>query len=397
MISLYKKLAAIVVSTSMCLSFGFSNVASAESISDALVSINAISDTDVAYAKTNLFPDLEMNLVNAPESLGFTNDDVKNLSVGESFTISNIFGNDVTEVNDIMYFPVIADDDIIAILTLVKYNNDLSASIGKDFADELSDYLKSNDKAVALFSYNQNIMGIDTSSNVEMIFDSHQVEYSANAFPTDFSYIEVANDDNVLSNSTIYDLATTVDTTSLINTTINTDSIQATQSYNFLINYPIVYQGNYGICWAATVAAMVIYEVDSITNLTATGVCDAMGHSYTGGSVSDIINALNYYLPSTYVPTYYSYAMTKNQVKTIIDNDDPACMLSHDINNTNNGHATSLCGYSESGSTFQIRIMDSAYQCFKFSTYSSTNGYLFAFGNTQYKWDYTVRLLHNVS
>ena len=384
-----KRAVASLLSATMCISFATFNmsiVANAEDSSSTVSNDNTISTSDIMYAKTNLFPALEADLIYTPEALGFTSDNVQSISLGDAFTINTYDGGNFNDINDIMYFPIISDNNILALLTLTKYNGELSASIGKDFADELSDYLDDNDDTVALFSYEQDIFGIDSSSNVEVVFDSPDNNESRQPSMDNILYADVVTSSNVLSVETLYESTTDIDIS----------GIEPTRSYNYLIYYPIVYQGNYGICWAATVAAMVIYEVSYINNLTATQVCDAIGHGYNGGTKDDIIEALEYYLPSIYLPMYYPYVMSQYDIKTIINNDDPACMLCHDINNSNNRHAVSLCGYSEWDGGFQIRIMDSAYQCFKFSTYSSANGYLFPFGNTQYKWDYTVRLLYNL-
>lgn len=83
--------------------------------------------------------------------------------------------------------------------------------------------------------------------------------------------------------------------------------------------------------------------------------------------------------------------ITLSEIEVTICNDHPACMLSYYVNNDQNRHATSLCGYYISGTVFEIRLMDSAYECYKFSTYSATNGFRFAFGNTQYQWDATIK------
>ncbi|MDD6081782.1 MAG: hypothetical protein PUB89_02900 [Oscillospiraceae bacterium] len=388
-----EKMMAFAVSVTMCLTLCCNTFAYADSNISAN---NSITTEDVVFAETNLFPDLETNLVSTPEALGLTNENVRNIAIGEAFTIVDYVNGSVDEVSDILYFPVISNENIIALLTLMKYNGELSASIGRDFADELSSYLKTNKDNVALFAYNQDIMGINSDSEIHVIFDTYEDSLisSKDRSLANISYNEIAKEYNVISDSNIYESSVAIDTVSLSATTPTDKTRNSSRSYNFLINYPIVYQGNYGICWAATVAAMVIYEVDSITNLTATEVCDAIGHTYTGGNVYDVLSALNYYLPSNYLPNP-SDVLSKDQIKAAINSDNPAYMSCYDINNSDNRHAVSLCGYSETSNTFQIRIMDSAYQCFKFSTYSSTNGYLFAFGNTQYKWDYTVNLFYN--
>lgn len=168
---------------------------------------------------------------------------------------------------------------------------------------------------------------------------------------------------------------------------------RAATSYKYLTDFPIVFQGSLPICWAAASAAIIMFEKPSVGELYATTVCNKIGHSYTAGTDDDVITALNAYLPSIYAPSHYNRAMTINEIQVIINNIDPAYMHSFDVSGQNIDHATSLCGYAWYGSTFQIRLMDSAYECFKFSTYN--NGvFRFAFGNLQYQWSSTVRLLY---
>lgn len=384
--SMFKKIISIVLSVVLC--FSASIMCSATGgLEKELIDENIITLSDISYAKETIFTNLEAILINTPEALGFNSQEVSEISLGEGFTISNVTGNTVSEVKDIMYFPIISDNNVIALITLIKYNGELSASIGKDFAKSLSSYLQNTQTSFSLFAFNQNIYAIDTNSHIEGIFNSKEVSNDVDEIISNISFSKVSKSNNTLSCSLF-------ENASIIDLKTNNVELQQARSYKFL-DYPIVFQGSLPVCWAATVAAMVMHEIKSMPELTATEVCDAINHSYTGGSAQDIIRALKYYLPSIYAPTYYSRAMTKAEVQTIINNIDPACMLSHDVNSSNR-HATSLCGYSISGSTFNIRIMDSAYECFKFSTYSSAHGFRFAFGNTQYEWDSTVRLLYNL-
>lgn len=356
-----------------------------------LTKSNSITNSDIVKAKRTLLPDLISILLETPEALGISPNDVKDAVIGDDFSISQLSGSILSEVKDILYWPIISNNQIIALITLIKYNGELSASIGKDFSEELTNMIYENEGNLALFSNEQNIYCVNNESEVSEVFIASDLD--ATTFSTtilsEITYDSTCNNNNVIS----YDNILT--STENIADYLISNETRATSSYLYLTDYPIVYQGSLPICWAATVAAMVIYEVSSINNLTATQVCNAINHSYTGGSNADIINALNHYLPSIYVPTEYSRAMTKSEIQVIINNNDPACMLSQDINSTSR-HATSLCGYRISGSSFQIRLMDSAYECFKFSTYSSTNGFRFAFGNTQYEWDSTIRLMYNV-
>lgn len=385
-----KKIVYIALSASILFSFASLNLCTSANAKESIENNSdndIITISDIAYAQENLFPALERNLVCSPDALGFSVSDVQSLSIGDSFTIANYENGEFKEVNDILYFPIITDSDILALLTLTKYNGELSATIGRDFSDELSSYIDECDEQIALFAYNRDIIGINKYSDIDIIYDYPSLDTTKNNFFESIEYNEVANSTNVISSTDIYE----------ITSVINIASLEPTRyyNYNYLSNYPIVYQAPYDICWAATAAAMVIYEVNSINSLTATQVCDALGHMYSFGSTNDLLNALNYYLPSIYAPTYFSYPMSQYDIKVIINNDDPAAMLCHDVNGIAPGHIVSLCGYGEWENGFEIRYMNSAYNCINFCT-ASSNGFIFPSGNINYRWDYTVRLLYNI-
>lgn len=369
----------ILVIVSLVLVFAFCSNVTIFAVSRARD--NVISQEDIIYARSTLLSDLMAILKSTPNELGFSEKDIKNVSVGEGFNVLKVVDNEIAEVKDIVYFPIISNGHIIALLTLMKDEGELFATIGKDFAPQLDAYL-SNEGDVVLVVVNKKLCGINRDSVCTLLFDysydlSEQKEY--------VNFDELAEFGNVISlNRFLISVGV-----------VPIASVSAAIQSRYLTNYPIVAQGNLPICWAATVASMVIYEVSSISSLTATQVCNAIGHSYTGGDQNDVINALRHYLSSVYVPTYYSRAMTKSEIKTIVNNNDPAYMSSHDLNSSSR-HATALCGYSENGSTFQIKLMDPAYACFKYSTYSLLHGFRFDFGSTQYKWDNTVRLLYNL-
>lgn len=347
---------------------------------------NSISQEDIEMIFQTDAADMWYAFQDSPEALGFTPEEVQNAYIGSSFTIVNREGEAAEKVEDILHFPVISDGEIIALLTLIKFDGMISCSIGEDFAPELSEYLSNTPSDAALFSENGSIYAVSTDSKISGIFRNGET-FSAMCRSTadHVSYEDINWEDNVVS---------AVGLTEETYRFPNAVSSRAASSYKYLTNFPIVFQGSLPICWAAATAAIIIFEMPEVGNLYATTVCDKIGHPYTGGTKDDVIKAMKAYFPSTHLPTAYNYAMSPNDVQVIINNIDPAYMTSFNVNGSGR-HGTALCGYAWYGSTFQIRLMDSAYECFKFFTY--TNGiYRFPFGNTQYQWDGTVRILYRI-
>lgn len=344
---------------------------------------NSITQSDIEQALESDVKNMWNAVLDSPEALGFTYDEVKNAFIGEPFNIVQYSDDSINIVKDILYLPVISSDNIIALITLIKYDGFISCSIGKDFAPELSDYLNKNKSEVALFSMNTNIYGITPSSKITELFiaPTDSTIYSENN-NLNISYLDVACYNNIITKDDILNKSFT----------IHKDATKAATAYKYLIEFPIVFQGSLPICWAATIASMVIFELpNKYPQLYATQVCDKIGHPYKGSTVAENIKALKAYLPNNiYVPTFYNRTMTPSEVQVIINNIDPALMGS---SCSVGPHATALCGYAWYGNTFQIRLMDPAYECFKFSTYSGGK-YKYAFGNHVMEWKDTIRLLY---
>ena len=352
--------------------------------SASATSASTITSQEISTLMDGSLGDLLCTVKSSPDLLGLDSSKVSTAYLGNPFTIACVEGDEIDSKTNINYIPLISEGEIIAIVTILKNGNEYDCSIGIDFADELDAYLKSENNDVALVFNNYDLLAVDSSSNNEVLYN-YPDEVSTYSLSAPISYSEVSLNTNV------------VDYSSLCNESYSLPNVPVSRAYNYFSSYPIVFQGDLPICWAAVVASMVMYEMPSeYPELYATQVCNKIGHSYTGGSPSvDVVNALNAYLPDVYVPTYFSYAMSTSAVKTIIDNNDPAYMSSYRIDDSSSRHGTALCGYSVSGSTFQIRLMDPAYECFKFSTYTNSV-FRFAFGSQTYQWSATVRLLYNV-
>ena len=182
------------------------------------------------------------------------------------------------------------------------------------------------------------------------------------------------------------------------------DQIQSTGivGTRYLTNYPIV--GQYvngtqrGLCWAATIASMLRFEKPNLYGtITAQDIADYMGIGYDdGATLGEAKDALEHYLPSNYVPTSYSRTLTPQEIKTVIDNIDPAYMYCRRPNGflSYKYHATALMGYNFTSTCTRVKIMDPAYETLKWCTMDSDGDWTFAFGSYTYTWKKTIRLLY---
>lgn len=179
----------------------------------------------------------------------------------------------------------------------------------------------------------------------------------------------------------------------------------ATGAGDYLDGYQIVGQDSYDICWAATIASMLRWELPNVYSLyNAYTVCIALGHSLSAADDSDIAGYLSAFLTpynSSYYPLYEYNAYSQNDICYIIYNEDPAFMSSASPYIYSKRHGTALCGYLfYSDGTFAIRIMNPGYNSgagtFQLSdrAYSSTT-FRYPYLGTYYIWDRSVRLYYH--
>ena len=373
----------IIMLSTMFLHVGFSTVGNADS---------SISDIDIALAlKTNV-PEIFAALLNNPESLDIAKELVINARISQPFSMARIEKDNYILVEDILYFPIVSGNRIIAILTLIKNNGDLSCSLGKDFAPELDAYCHEQvgELTFVLFSHNGDINAVNEENVVTKIYSYEDKELDSSKI----DYSNMAAYRNVINPVSIY----TSDLTTVPNICNESYSIM-TSGYHLLPNYSLYIKDmdvngvQKPICWAAVVASMVNFEMDpQYDSLTAKQVCDDQNHSYTGEYEWNTPPYLSYYLPEIFLPTYVARALTESEIQVVINNVDPAYMSSY-CGLTR--HATALCGYylSTQGNVTEIWLMDPAYECIKIA--QKVNGYYrYAFGSQTYTWNRSIRFFY---
>ncbi|MDE6035478.1 MAG: hypothetical protein K2G36_06170 [Ruminococcus sp.] len=279
-------------------------------------------------------------------------------------------------------------------------------------------------------SGNANILSSDGTLNDNALYDIvySQIEYNVNVtdkFTLDenevFEYTLPAEKivnmysekvenlrENYYVNSTIIsedviehgDIDFTVLNNSLIapDNTLISYNPTATAVGDYLDQYEIVPQGSLPICWAATIASILRWEMPDIyAGYTGTDVCDYLGHSYTGAFDKDVDKYLKTFLTpynDNYIPTYTSNAYQETEIRQIINNEDAAYMSAKGA--TGGRHATALCGYLKfSDNTFAVRLMNPGNGTFQLSdrSYSSTT-FRYAYNGTYFTWDRSVRFYY---
>jgi hypothetical protein len=361
------------------------------------LSIDELTQNDIDKSFDTIVVDSVQYIINVPEDFGFTISQINDAYFGQPFRFAHLNEDCSTYYNkNIIYFPVYSGENLIAIMSLIKYQGEVFCSIGKDFSDKLMKILSSSaNNRVALIAIGNNLYAIDEDSNTYSLLNINYFTQLDNTAISEtelmLKYEDVISTQNIISEESKSVVKTFKD--------LQTSGMVVPQRSEVnLPDYPIVDQKvngvQMGICWAATIASMARYEFpDTYGSLTAKQVCDAEGHDYCGATWTTIMSCFSRYFTSPYIPTKIDDALTNAQVQTVINNNDPAYMSSLEVGGEG-CHATALCGYNSGLFSFTIRIMDPAYECFKTGTYSIFTGYTYAFGDATYRWDKTVRLLY---
>lgn len=351
-------------------------ILSSTSMISATATSNTITSEDIESLMDTKLHELFITLKTVPEELGLTVSDVEDAYVGQSFSIANITADgDCEAAYNILYLPIVSNNEIIAFASVHKDNEGYSCSIGKKFAKQLEEILKSTNCNVAIIANEMDIIAVDSEDNTEFVID-----YVYDKEVENYNFEEVSNYNNVINVTSIYNKSYDLPVV----------TPPMTKAYNYFNSYPIVYQGNYNICWAAVAASMIMYEMPSqYPELYATAVCNKIGHDYDAGTIEDTRNALRAYLPSTYTPTIYYRSLTQNEIISEIDSNDPAAIFLS--RGSSMGHVVAMCGYRSTSTSFQVRYMDPNFAEFEFAYYEST-GFDFVYGGYSYSWIYTIKI-----
>lgn len=148
-------------------------------------------------------------------------------------------------------------------------------------------------------------------------------------------------------------------------------------------------QGNYGLCWAATVATICNYLND--TNITAKNVADTMGVSYEGGVRPHVAQqALR-----TYGISYNNLLgaverMSWSNLQANINNKYPVYV---DAQSSDSGHAVTAYGYSVAAGTNYVVLWNSGLNGGVGASATVTfksSGTTFTYNNSTYTWTYSI-------
>lgn len=319
------------------------------------------------------FAELLAVYVQDTEANGYTRGELLDSYLGELYQIPELTkDNEIIYNDNIWHCPIIRSKTVMADIDFVIKNGKVFCSVSAAYTDEINEYIGKN--RVMFFSEDKFIC-MDAESSVFSARDDVE-----NAIVVhNFSQTDCSEDKKV-------------------STILGIGEEAAVPMYDVgpcvLPNYPICEQGGDPICWAATIASMVKYKFPSqYAGIKAEHVCAAVNHN-AGATWDIMMTAMNYYFKSPYVPTAINASLTRQQIQTVINNNDPALMDSV-TDDGSSAHATALIGYQITSGSLRVKMMNPATGKEQWTYYDPTDKVVYSMSTGVYTWIATIRLMYH--
>ncbi len=315
------------------------------------------------YAR-NVIVDLLTNVVKNPNFYGVNNDiRLDNYTLGDSYTIFNVQHDGIIDDSEKYNYPVIVNNDIVLILSVMKDNNNKwSASIAKNEAEYLDELAETSNDSVILYSYD-GVLYAETKDEQEAIMSISSQYTSQGDYHN--SFINISYDEKkatfINDNSDIEEVDPYTD---LIIDDSNRLKVENIYGYTpgFLIDTSYakqlafssyaVTQNGYNLCWSACAATAINYRAGYI-KYTAEDLATYLNIGYmSGGTLDNTKTALN-----TYGSQTYSKSTSTIPFSTIVSNigtSKKPIVVGALTSNLSMGHMVLIVGYSTSNNTVQF-------------------------------------------
>lgn len=318
----------------------------------------------------------------------------------EDYNVQEIQYNDVsldipfviyeldTEVQDeIYYYPILGTDgNIILLMCVIGTTEGWNLSASEEWVNELNKIggIKSD---LVFYKLGENLWAEDDKDIYEIIGDKNLfAEYSVSR-----GYLE--EKEKYSKENTIFkktDINKITITSKNRKDTYTPAFSSSTTSSKICSLYNSKGQGNYGLCWAATVATICNYRKG--TNLSASTIADGMNIGYgDGANIYEAQQALKN--NGVQYNSVYGNSNTKmpwSVLKANIDNKYPIYVSAKA---TNSGHAVTAYGYTIAAGMKYIVLWNSGINGGKGSPITVSfyeDGTSFSYNNTTYTWTYSV-------
>ena len=338
----------------------------------------SVPDAAVEYANQYFSTYTEDELLD----LSFTPLEIKGLSLSKPITA---FEYDDCDSNR-YYFPVLHDDDIVAMLTMVDSGDGYySIRLGKSkFADSLNEIHNTINSPVSLVITDDAMYTIDKNDSLTVVD-----EFSCSSSVTNKSYIkpQVSYNDVIDINENIVSINSQI----YIDFSDKNPASSTKTLVQYGLNVPFVANGSnssypYGYCWASSAASVIKYR--TTTSLTATQIRNQLLLGGYGGYDYEIQTIFQSYIGGTITLLSGNGFMYYTTLKPIIDNGKPIYTGWQNFTD-GKAHAMVVRGYYYDTAIYgplteRATVMDPNY-----STYQSIGLYpsfRYSIGTGDYEW-----------
>lgn len=311
--------------------------------------------------------------------------------VGVPFNVASIDSNENINVDySTVTYPIIYDDNVVALITASKHNDDYNFSVSSGFSDELSTLISETDEIALVSDDFGNIYSVENDGTTELMY--YDDESTIQNYSFDFNDVDDFN--NVISKEYL-----SSETTNLTNWYNGARAALSRQ----LPNYPCATQIGSN-CWAYAIASMIRYKTNGSVPIEQvyTAFSISNGETYvlnSGATLTESYNTIVWlfsHYTSGYSPVKTNAKISANQIVKNIQQDLPIYIAGTRTaaDGSTVGHAVALMGYERDGSTLTgIYVMNPQNGAIAYNTYSNPNCYFSnSSGTAQYLWNGTVTL-----
>ena len=266
------------------------------------------------------------------------------------------------------YFPVYENNEVVLVVNVIESNEGWNISVGTDEIEALKEINYKENGGIVYIA--DNVVYAENGENKAVLY-SNTGSVIENDMSCDFEKLEFEEKSEIVEDKQKMVRAVEIEEES-DGKFVGAGGITSGNGYAYLnMDNCCVGQGNYNLCWAASIATIYRYRTGN-RSLTAKNVADKVGLPYAAANESEIATAFNVYGLSYKERKFIPFS----KIKSNINNKYPV-MVKGKIAETNKytKHAVTVVGYNDVGVDDFVKIWDSATEKYKIIKYSENACY----------------------
>ncbi len=311
--------------------------------------------------------------------------------IGNPYSIARVDEEMNLEKSNSVFYPVISNNNIAALIVAHKNEDVISFSCGAYYAESLNANMPIHEDFVLLLDEYGSIYSISKNNETTVVFENEMTIDITLSFSEVSDYTVVVSDESLRENNG-----------KLVNWYNPSRLVREVK----LADYPCFVQtGN--TCWANAIYSMANYKLGITPReqvFAAFQIANGYGPDSNGASTSEAYNTIVYlfnrYAPGQYSPVRTGAQLSSEQISKNINADLPVYIRGSRTDGGTTGHAVALMGYELDtnylipGNVSGIYVMNSQAGAIEYNPYSPTNCYFYSSsGDIQYIWNDSITLM----